>query len=218
MSLSENSAQSWAQRSDAFRTTDVRSFEDLLQVVDGTYRAYSKLYETIGPWNAKQNGNNFPYSPPSREYLQMSLKRAPRGLSDYVYSAMLTSTVRFCEAHKGKRQLVTPHPSTHHSAHFPDQTFEIKYLKDNLPQLHKTQNVNFKAQTLAEIKLDGIPHPIYVENLKERNYKYLIVRPKLGKLGTANIQNWEVLFYTRNFGFNLEHCDSNLNPRYSGIL
>ena len=78
--------------------------------------------------------------------------------------------------------------------------------------------MKFKATSLAEIRLTGINEPIYVENLKERQYKYLIVRPKLGKLGTANIQNWEVLFYTRNFGFNLDHCDSNLNPRYSGIL
>lgn len=214
----ENFVPGWVQRSDAFRSTNVRVFDDFLQVIEGTYRAYSKLTEIIGPWNAKQLGSSFPYNPPSRSFLQSEMKRAPRGLSEFVFNAMLTSTAKYCETHKGKKQLVTPHPSTHHSAHFPDGTFEIKYIEENLPAIHKTQNMHFQATSLAEIRFTGIDEPIYVENLKPKDFKYLIVRPKLGKLGTANITNWEVLFYTKNFGFHIEHCDSNLNPRYSGML
>lgn len=217
--MAENISQhQWAQRSDAFRSADVRVFDDVLNVIEGTYRAYSKITEILGPYNAKQLGHDYPYSPPSKEYLQEMSKRAPKGLSDFVYNAMLTSAVRFCSSHKGKKQLATPHPSTHHSAHYPDGTFEIEYLENVLPKIHKTQNLNFVAKSLAKISVIGINDPIYVENLKERNYKYIIIRPKLGKLGTASAIHWEALFYTQNFGFLIDHCDSNLNPRYSGIL
>lgn len=208
----------WAQRSDAFRSENVRVFDDVFNVIDGTFRAYSKITEVLGPYNAKQMGRDFPYVPPTKEYIMNSVKRAPRGLSEFIFNAMVMSSVKFCTVHKGKKQLATPHPSTHHSAHFPDGTFKISYLTTNLPKIYKNQNQNFSAKMLAEIKVDGINNPIYVENLKERNYKYLIIRPKLGKLGTASAIHWEALFYTQNFGFLIDHCDSNLNPRYSGII
>ena len=101
----ENFVPGWVQRSDAFRSITYRSFDDILQTIEGTYRAYSKLYETIGPWNAKQLGSSFPYNAPTKDFLAMTLKRAPRGLPEFVYNAMLSSTVRFCETHKGKKQL-----------------------------------------------------------------------------------------------------------------
>ncbi len=218
MSVHDSSSVSWAQRSDAFRDKNVLSFDDLLNVIEGTYRTYSKLCDIIGPWNSKQQNSSFPYQAPSKDFLHRELKRPSRGISDYMHNTIISSTIKFCESNKGKKQLITPHPSTHHSAHFPEETFSIKYIKEEFPELNKSHNIHFKPTTIAEIKLDGISNPIYVENLKERKYKYLIVRPKLGKLGTASVLNWEVLFFTRNFGFHLEHCDSNLNPRYSGVL
>lgn len=218
MASHDSSSTSWAQRSDAFRGKNILSFDDILQVIEGTYRTYSKMYEIIGPWNAKQQGAMFPYHAPTKDFLQRELKRPSRGVSEYVHNALINSTIKFCEQHKGKKQLITPHPSTHHSAHFPEGAFELKFIKENFPELNKSHNQHFKPTVVAEIYLDGVKEPIYVENLKERNYKYLIVRPKLGKLGTASVMNWEVLCYTRNFGFHIEHCDSNLNPRYSGML
>lgn len=220
MSLPDSSSQNnpWAQRSDVFKALPNRSFADLLEIIDGTYRVYSKLCETIGPWNAKQAGAQFPYSPPTREFIITMLKNKPRVLSEFLYNTMINSAIRFCEQYKGKHQLIAPHPSSHHSAHFPEGTFKIKKISDNLPQLAKTHNTHFKASNLGEITLEGVEHPLYIENIKSYTFRYVIVRPKLGKLGTANSETWEALLYTKNFGFNLEHCDSNSNPRYSGIL
>jgi hypothetical protein len=210
----------WVQRSDAYRSKEVRSFYDLLDIIEGTYRVYSKLYETIGPWNAKQvsSTSTFPYSAPSREYIMMAIKNKPRFLGDLVFNAMINATIRFCETNKGKRQLITPHPSSHHSAHFPEGTFKIRKITENFPAINKTHNTHFKPSNIAEITLDGVQHPIYIENIRDKPIKYIIVRPKLGKLGTANVENWEVLLYSKNFGFHIEHVDSNLNPRYSGIV
>lgn len=214
----ESSHNEWAQRSDVFRTKNVRTFNDILGIIDGTYRVYTRLYETIGPWNAKQASSNFPYMPPTREFIQEMVKRKPNVLSDFIFNSMISSTIKFCETHKGKRQLITPHPSSHHSAHFPEGTFSVKRITSNFPELSKTNNLHFKPTNMGVITLEGIKEPIYVENIKERKFRYLIVRPKLGKLGTANVDNWEVLLFTKNYGFNLDHCDSNLNPRYSGLL
>lgn len=213
----DNSVQ-WAQRSDVFRGENVLNFEDVLGMIEGTYRTYSKIYETLGPYNAKQIGSIFPYTPPTKSFLLAAVKRPARGVSDYVFNSMLQSTIKFCEFTKGKKQLITPHPSTHHSAHFPEGTFEIRNITEDFPKLNKSHNQHFKPTSIAEIKADGLTSPIYVENLKGLKYKYMIIRPKLGKLGTASLMQWEVLLYTKNFGFHIEHTDSNLNPRYSGIL
>lgn len=208
----------WVQRSDAYCSKEVRTFTDVLAIIEGTYRVYNKLYETIGPWNAKQASSTFPYSPPTREFITSALKNKPNILNELVYNAMINATIRFCEVYKGKKQLITPHPSSHHSAHFPEGTFKIRKITENFPPINKTHNTHFKPSNLAEITLEGIRTPIYVENIRDKPIKYLIVRPKLGKLGTANVENWEVLFFSKNFGFDLEHCDSNLNPRYSGMI
>jgi hypothetical protein len=214
----ETFTPSWAFRGDAYLAEGQYTFDDILKIIDGTYRTYSKLYEAIGPWNAKQNSNNFIYQPPSKDYIMTVLKRPPSSINEHVFYNMVSSAIRFCEKHKGKRQLITPHPSSHHSAHFPEGTFEIEIIKENLPILNKDTSRNFKASSIAKISLVGVDKPIFVENVKDANFKYIIVRPKLGKLGTASAKNWEVLFFKNNFGFNFDHTDSHLNPRYSGII
>ena len=213
----ETFSPAWTFRGDAYLEKGQYSYNDILQIIEGTYRMYSKLYEAIGPWNAKQNSNNFIYSPPSKDYIMEIVKRQPKGVNSQVFYNMIGNVIKFCERHKGKRQLVTPHPSTHHSAHFPEGTFEIEYLKSDLPQLEKN-NSKYPVKTIAKISLADVQQPIFVENVREDNYKYLIVRPKLGKLGTASSKYWEVLFFKQNFGFNFDHTDSQLNPRFSGIF
>lgn len=215
----ESPHNEWAQRSDVYRTKEVKRFDDILEVIEATYRVYNKLYDIIGPWNAKQSSSNFPYIAPSREFIQEMVKTKPKALSEWMFNAMISSSIKFCEQYKGKRQIITPHPSSHHSGHWSEGAFNIKRLsQEDFPVLHKTNNQHFKPTNMGEIKLEGIKYPIYIENIKDKKFKYVIIRPKLGKLGTASVDNWEVLLFTKNYGFNFEHTDSNLNPRYSGLM
>jgi hypothetical protein len=75
-------------------------------------------------------------------------------------------------------------------------------------------------KNLYAISLFGTTSPIYVENLslKPEDVGFVIVRPRLGKLGTPNLSRWEVLLYRQPHGYLIEHVDSEINPRYCGTL
>jgi len=45
---------------------------------------------------------------------------------------------------------------------------------------------------------------------------FLILRPKLGKLGMPSTSKWEVLVYKKNHGYIIDHVDSHINPKFSG--
>jgi hypothetical protein len=69
------------------------------------------------------------------------------------------------------------------------------------------------------ISIGGIATPIVVRGLRQPDeVKFIIVRPKLSKLGTASATNWEVLFYRTNMGYIPDWVDTTINPRYSGIM
>src|SRR5439155_2920669 len=108
---------------------------------------------------------------------------------------------------KGKRQLINPDPATHHSAQFPRGTFTIEHITERQSNAHA-------------IHLFGCSEPLIVSGLQLNLnvVEFIIVRPKLGKLGTHSVTNWEVLFYRNPHNFLIDHVDSNFNPRWSGIM
>jgi hypothetical protein len=73
---------------------------------------------------------------------------------------------------------------------------------------------------IYKLELYGAENPVYLENLMipPEQIQFLILRPKLGKLGTPSTSRWEVLLYKKPMGYLVEHVDSDLNPRWSGIL
>lgn len=210
-----NTEINWDAKSDVFRSTS--DFSDLLKIVSAYYDMYSKIADFIGPWIAKQRGMIF--LSPEKEQLKTILGKDRPSISFRAKSAFLDSLIYFLDKHKGHKTLITPNPSTHHSAQFPEGTFEVKEVKQ---QVFARVGKNIKPLTgkIYEIYFAGAEFPVYVQNprIPLEQVKFIILRPKMGKLGTANVSKWEVLLYRRKINYIVDHVDSNVNPRFSGII
>lgn len=195
----ESTLPRWSVRLDASRPASNPGFSDLVPVITHHYKLHEKAAEFLGPYNARQRSNKH-YTPPTKETLKQLI---PQGrVNDFTYFAFINSLVRFCEQTKGNRALPTPHPSVVHSIQLPLPAFELQ--------------TGGHGDTMVQII--GIETPLVVKGLRApAEVKFIIVRPKLSKLGTASASNWEVLFYRDNHGYIPEWADTNLNPRYSGI-
>jgi len=190
----------WSVRLDARRPANSKDYSDLESMVAAHFRVHQALDNFLGPYNARQRNAGNGYHVPDRETIKQLVKQG--GMNDFSYNAMLHAVMRFCETHKGQRSLPAPHPSTIHSIQLPAPAFELK---------------QFGPET--EVRIIGLDMPIIVKGLNDpETVKFIIVRPKLSKLGTASASNWEVLFFRSNLGFIPEWADSQLNPRYSGII
>lgn len=211
----DNDTITWNAKLDAYRpTTD---YSDLVRIIASYYEMYSKASEFLGPWIAKQRGMMF--LPPDREQLRTALGKERPSISIRARTAFIEALILFLEKTRGNKTLITPSPSSHHSAQFPVGTFEI--VEEQKPITIKTdKGLKTITSKVHRINILGAEQPLYVENLRipPDQIRFIIVRPKLGKLGTPNISRWEVLLYKKNFNYIVNHVDSNLNPRFSGIL
>jgi hypothetical protein len=69
------------------------------------------------------------------------------------------------------------------------------------------------------LHISGIEVPLILRGLRNQDeVKFIIVRPRLSKLGTASASSWEVLFYRTNPGYIVDWVDTQLNPRYAGVM
>ena len=191
----------WATRLNVLRP--FADYTDLLELVAKHYRVYCDAENYLSPYNARQRGRDF-YTPPQREDLKSMIKQG--GVNDFSYSALLSSLIRFCETTKGNYALPTPHPSVIHSIQVPEPAFSLAPVMDKkLPYTH-------------QLLLPGT-EPIYLNGVRNpETIRFVIVRPKLSKLGTAAVKEWEALLFTHNHGYIPYWVDSNLNPRWSGKL
>ncbi len=191
----------WAVRLNVSRP--INDYSDLLETVAKHYRVYAAAEAYISPYNARQRAREI-YTAPTREELRSAIKQG--GMNDFSYTAFLSSLIKFCENTKGLRALPMPHPSTIHSIQIPEPAFSIAGVADKAS--------NFTHQLLipgAEpIFLNGVRNP--------ETIRFVIVRPKLSKLGTASAKEWECLLFTHNHGYIPHWVDSNLNPRWSGVM
>jgi len=195
----ESTLPRWSVRLDASRPTSNPGWSDLVPVIAHHYKLHEKAADFLGPYNARQRSNKH-YTPPTKEALKACI---PQGrVNDFTYFAFINSLVRFCETTKGLRALPTPHPSVVHSIQLPLPAFELQT----------------GGQDDTMVQIIGIETPLVVKALRgPGEVRFIIVRPKLSKLGTASASSWEVLFYRDNHGYIPEWADTNLNPRYSGI-
>jgi len=197
--MSESSLPRWSVRLDASRPADNPGWSDLVPVVTRHYRLHEALSEFLGPYNAKQRAASH-YTPPDRDVLRGLIRQG--GVNDFSYLAFINSVVRFCEATRGLRALPTPHPSVIHSIQLPLPAFELQ--------------AGNGSDTI--VQLMGIEVPLVVKGLRSPNeIKFIIVRPKVSRLGTASASNWEILFYREGLGYIPDWADTQLNPRYSGV-
>lgn len=198
--MSETTLPRWTVRLDAARPVGTFGFSDLVPTLGHHYNLHVKAADFLGPYNARQRSASH-YMPPDRETLRQVIRQG--GVNDFSYSAFLNSLIRFCEQTKGLRALPTPHPSVIHSIQLPQPAFE----------LHGSGH----GDTMVSIS--GVAAPLQVKGLRNpAEVKFIIARPKLSKLGTASASNWEVLFYRDNLGYIPDWADTQLNPRWAGLL
>jgi hypothetical protein len=205
----------WLARVNVYRpTTD---FSDLLRIVASYYDMYAKAYTYMGPWIAKQNAMNF--SVPDKDEIMAGIGKPRSTISYTTYSKFIDALFDFAIMSKGRKALINPNPSTHHSAQFSQSTFNITPVTDNVV-LRDERAVRKPAKTLHKIEFFGADLPVYIENLtiNPDQIKFIILRPKLGKLGCPSTNKWEVLLYRQPYTYLIDHIDSNLNPRWSGIM
>jgi hypothetical protein len=209
----------WNAKHDVFRPRT--EFNDLLRIVACYYEMYSRACEFLGPWIAKQHGNSI-FIPPDADQLKAALGRERPALSFRARSSFVSAIIQFLAKTKGKKMLIAPSPTSHHSAQFPSGTFQVTMVQaSDMVQLRDdTKTVRKPTKTLHRIEFAGAEEPVYVENLNipTDQIKFIILRPKLGKLGTPSASRWEVLLYKRDHGYLVQHVDSHLNPRWSGIM
>lgn len=198
--MNEETLPKCSVRLDAHRPAGIFGYTDFLPALKSHYLVHAAAEQFLGPYNAKQRSSSLPYIPPSRDTLRQLIKQG--GMNDLSYSALISGLIRFCERHKGLRALPTAHPSTIHSIQLPVGAFTL---------------TTSGSDTLLHAA--GIKDPILVKGLRNKDdVKFVIIRPKLSKLGTASAKNWEVLFFRTAIGYIPEWSDSHLNPRWSGLI
>jgi hypothetical protein len=215
--MSEHLTPRWAAKHDLYRTAQYPDFGDLLRVVTAYYELYYRAAEFVAPYVSRQASSHLPFMPPEKDELRSAIGKVRPQLSARAHSAFLEAVCAHIAKSKGRRTMITPNPTTHHSAQFPSGTFNLKKVVDKTDiQLHRRQALG----ELHELTVFGGDAPVYIEGLKlpTETIQFIIVRPKLGKLGTASVDRWEALFYRQSLGYLVDHVDSDLNPRYSGKL
>lgn len=209
----------WTGSCNIYRpTTD---YSDLIKIVGCYYDMYSRAVAVIAPAIARQQGKTF--IPVDRETIKSALGRERPYISFRARTAFIDSLERFMVVTKGKKALITPSPSSHHSAQFPSGSFSIGHAQASDAQsLRKPpgRKSSTTVQRVFEITLTGAETPFWVEDLRcpIEAIRFILIRPKLGKLGTPSATNWEMLYSTSDPGYLVEHVDSDLNPRWAGIL
>lgn len=190
----------WTARLNAIRP--LNDFTDLLGIVAKHYHVYAAAEEFLSPYNARQRSKSF-YTPPSRDELKASIKQG--GMNSISYNSFLTSLAKFCETTKGLRALPTPHPSTIHSIQVPEPAFELSTVANKDTITHK----------LTIVGAD----PVFLNGVRNHEQiKFIILRPKLSKMGTPSVKDWEVLLFMNNHGYIPHWVDSNINTRWAGKL
>lgn len=198
------------------------SFDDLYSLVKANQKLYSQIEKYLAPYNAKQIGNNQPYSPPTREFFTDLIRITPQTvfpMSEFQAKAAINSTIRFCEKHRGHKQLANFHHSTHHSFQLSVGQFLLDKIDDNI-----WNNISGSPTPGKNVYKLSFPEnkslrPVYIENYRPGNFRFLIVRQMLVKTGIPSTNNWEVLFFRQPYQHVIDWIDAkNLNPRWVGKI
>lgn len=191
----------WNARCDIQRPSN--NYDDLMRIVAAYYDMYDRGFKYMSPYISRQNGNQF-FIPPDKDTLKSIMGKCHKVMHPVIHNSFMNELISFADKNKGKRALIQPHHTTHHSAQFSPGTFEIERL-------------NSKR---CVVTVHGSDLPFYFDNeqLNVEQINFIIVRPKLGKLGTASVLKWEVLLFKSSHTYLIDHVDSDMNPRWSGIL
>lgn len=202
-------------RTDLLRITN--NYEDLCKSLVSTFNTYSELETKIAPYVAKNVNNGF-QSGISKDWIKENIKTGTN-MHPVMYYRMIEGIEMFYRQTKGMKRLPSPHIVSHRSIHYGEGLFNIRQVFNVEEYLKKTESRQRKyvVNSVHEIQLDGLDS-IYIENLRGTGFKYLMIRPKLGKSGIPSVSNWEVLLSKTNHGYLIDHIDTDKNPHYNGTL
>lgn len=191
-------------------------YHDLLRIVAGQYEIYDRIQKFMSPWNARQIGNGLPYRTAESGVLQEAIGKTMSCIPDVTKFNMIRAAIEYGTKNRGMKQLPVADPVTLHSAQLIPSQFTITQVNDKIKfQKHPPKN-QFR------VEIAGAERHFYVDNMnvKPAMIQMMILRPQIGRLGTPDISRWEILLYTNVAGgkYLIDHQDSNLNPRWSGIL
>ena len=191
----------WTARLDASKKSG--DYGDTLRVVAAHYDLYEKGYKFLSPWISRSQSSTITI-PPDRATILSVIGKPRQVIHSIVHNSFVDALVQFAIKSKGRRQMISPDPTSHHSAQFPLGTFSI-------------ERVNAKTHAIS---LFGCSEELLVDGLQlhPESIGFIIIRPKIGKLGTASAIRWEVLFFKQQLGYQIDHVDSNLNPRHVGVF
>jgi len=203
----------WNARCDIIRPN--KSYDDLLRIVAAYYEMYEKGAKFLTPYISRQNSSNLPFMPPDKDVVKDVMGKHRPIMHSVIYHGFINELISFAEKTKGSRAMIQPHHTTHHSAQFSSGTFSIEKVNNNA-----TNSTQHLRKSLHKITVFGSDVPFYVENMQLNvdDVNFIIVRPKLGKLGVASVLHWEVLLYKSYHSYIINHVDSDLNPKYAGRL
>lgn len=213
--MKENDARGVVHRCsskmDVYRPTS--DYSDLLKIVACYYEMYARAVDFTGPWIAKQRNGGI-FIPPDREEMRAALGKERPTIHPLVRFAFVDAVIKFIQMSKGRQTLITPSPSSHHSAQFSEGTFEISAVTPQEAGGILAKN----GCELYKINFFGATSPVFfhAQRFNCKAIKFIILRPKLGKLGTPSVVKWETLMFKQSIGYLVDHTDSHLNPSYSG--
>ena len=221
-------------RRDAFRLNSPDgtepSFRDCERWVAFAFSVYRKMHNIIAPYNNRQLQQKI-YLPPEAERIKSAIIEEKMSDGDKaLVTKMVNAACGYYGKHKGHKQLLEPHISTFHSVQFGKGQFKLEQVeRSKIKELILSSNKNNKAfipKSLVKLTITdenfGITQEFYLENVNREDLKNIgriILRPKLGKTGIPNVKYWEVLLVKgEHRSYLIEHADSNINPRWAGVL
>jgi hypothetical protein len=202
-----------------YRTDIVRvsnRYDDLANQVVVTYKTYAEIESKTSSLVARNSDNTGFFL--TKDWLDDMVGKNRYGMNSVMYRRLLESVEKFYLKNKSTKRLPIPHVISHRSAHFGEGLFAVTQVDhEKYLEATKSRVRNFKVSSVHKLEIDGLG-PFYIENMRTGSYKYLIVRPKLGKSGAPMPDRWEVLLFTENLGYNVSHIDTEKNPRYNGSI
>ena len=201
-----------------YRTDFVRmskNYDDLGRNVVATFKTLQDIERKFAPLLSRNADN--PVFMFTKDLIDTEVKNR-YGMHPKMYGRLLNSVEQFYAKNRMTKRLPMVDLVSSRSVHYGEGLFKIKEI-DAKEYIEKNKiSRKYKISNVFQLDIDGCEESIYIENMKRIPYKYIILRPKLGTSGMPTLNSWEILFSNKDLGYNVEHIDTDRNPRYNGTM
>ena len=183
------------------------------------YYMYEKNYEYISAWINRNFNKDF--IPLDRDVIRDIVNsNTSKCISEKQRNMIIDGFYNYIVKTKGRRTLITPSPTAVHSIQYGRGQFRVTLATPS--EIDKIQSpIVLGKDPVFKVMVDCVKTPLFFTDSRIRrsdDIKFIILRPKIGKLATPSALNWEILVHRMDKGYIVTHVDSNLNPRYAGVL